>query len=141
MWTRLLLTIPAAWSLALAWLSPASSSLKNIKIWNFCIQKYLDNMNILRKFPQAKQVRTKYHKFPFWIIPKLINDISRLRVEKPIEICEDLLWHPNIWQNNQGQSSKVCGHVVSNWWHHGTSHWILHHQWSGDHIFSYKDCF
>ena len=65
----------------------------------------------------------------------------RLWMGKQAEICEDLFRHPNIWQNHQGQSSKVCGHVVSYWRHHGTSHWILHHQWSGDSLLCVDDYF
>ena len=53
-------------------------------------------------------------------------------MEKQFEVCENLLWHTNFRQNHQGQSSKVCGHVVSNRMHHGTSHRIFHHQQSGD---------
>ena len=60
--------------------------------------------------------------------------VFRFWMEKQAESCENLFWHPNIWQNHQGQSSKVCGYVISNWWHHGTSHWILYHQWSGNYL-------
>ena len=68
----------------------------------------------------------------------------RLWMEEQIEICKDLLWHSNIWHNHEGQSSKVCGHVVSNWRNHGTPHWVLHHQWSGDSLFyreNNNECF
>ena len=61
--------------------------------------------------------------------------IFRFWMGKQAEICEDLFWHPHIWQNHQGQGSKVCGHVVSNRWHHGSAHRIFHHQWSGDYLF------
>jgi len=54
-------------------------------------------------------------------------------------IVLDIFWHSHIWPNNQGQSSKVCGHVVSNWGHHGTSHRILHHQWRRDLLFCNKN--
>ena len=48
------------------------------------------------------------------------------------QICKDLLLCNNLWQNHQGQGSKVCGHVVSYWRHNGTPNWVLHHQWNGD---------
>ena len=48
------------------------------------------------------------------------------------KICEDLLFCYNLWQNNQGQGSQICRHVVSYWRNYGTPHWVLHHQWSGD---------
>ena len=50
------------------------------------------------------------------------------------EICEDLLLCNNLWQNHQGQGSQVCGHVVSYWRNYGSTHWVLHHQWSGDYF-------
>ena len=62
----------------------------------------------------------------------IIDNSFRIWMEKSAKICKDLLWHPNIWQSEKGQSSKIYWHVVSNWRHHGTSHWILHHQRSGD---------
>ena len=85
-------------------LSRIDSVFKTAKKWNFVIQLLTLTCNI------------------------------RLWVEKQAEICEDLFWHPHIWQNHKGQSSKICGHVVSNWRYHGTPHWILHHQWSRDYL-------
>ena len=77
---------------------------------------------------QHKTIFFKYHIFRIWM-------------EKQVEICKDLLWHTNIWQNHQGQSCKVCRYAVSNWWHHGTTHWFLHHQWSGNSILYCKNNF
>ena len=50
-------------------------------------------------------------------------------------ICKDFFRHTNIWQNHQGWKSKVCWHFILNWWNNGPSHWILHHQWSGNNLF------
>ena len=61
-------------------------------------------------------------------------------MEKRSEVCEDIFRHPNNKQDHQGQSSKVCGHVVSDWRHHGTAHWVLHHQRSGDSLLCHKSC-
>ena len=56
----------------------------------------------------------------------------RLWMEKSFEICSNLFWHTNIWSYYKRQICKICWHALSHWWHHGTSHWILHHQWCGD---------
>ena len=48
------------------------------------------------------------------------------------EICEDLLSCNNLWQNNKGQGSQVCGHVVCYRRNYGTTHWVLNYQWSGN---------
>ena len=63
----------------------------------------------------------------------------RLWMEKQIEICQNLLWYPNIWHYHHGQSSKNGWYFLSNWRHYGTSHWILYYQCSGDHLLFYKN--
>ena len=89
---------------------------------------------------------TKWNKFPSelkgWFEYFAYNIqylFGSIWMEKQAEICKDLLWHPNIRQNHQGQSSKICRHAVSNWRHHGTSHWFLHYQWSGNSVFCNKN--
>ena len=69
-----------------------------------------------------------------------INDIisSRYTAQHHIKVRQDLFWHPNIWQNHQGPGSKVCWPVVGFWRNHGTPHWVLHHQWSGDSLLCYQ---
>ena len=38
-----------------------------------------------------------------------------------------------------GQSSKVCGHAICSWRHHGASHWLLNYQWSGDNLLLHQN--
>ena len=63
----------------------------------------------------------------------------RISMEKQAQICEDLFWHSNFWQNYHGQSSKVCGHVVSYWRHHGASHWVLNNKCRGNRLLCLKN--
>ena len=38
-----------------------------------------------------------------------------------------------------GQSSKVCGHAICSWRHHGASHWLFNYQWSGDNLLLHQN--
>ena len=42
-----------------------------------------------------------------------------------------------IWLPGQGR--QVCGPAVSHRGNHGAPHWILYHQWGGDHILHAQD--
>ena len=126
-WTIWRLIPPAAWSPALALLSPALPNLNWKMNWKLYFL-YLETTALTKKITTHPSVSNGKYALEV----KFLIKYSRFWMEEQTEIYEDLLWHPNIWQNREGQSSKVCGHVVSNWRHHGTSHWILHHQCSGD---------
>ena len=36
-------------------------------------------------------------------------------------------------------SSKVCGHAICSWRHHGASHWLFNYQWSGDNLLLHQN--
>ena len=63
----------------------------------------------------------------------------RLFCEAWLEICKNLFWCYNIWQNYKGQSCKVCWHVVSYWRDYGTPHRVLNYQWCGDCLLCCQD--
>ena len=42
----------------------------------------------------------------------------------------------NVWRHWKGQKDQDGGPAESHWRHHGTPHWLLHHQWSWDHLLS-----
>ena len=56
-----------------------------------------------------------------------------------VEICEDLFWHSNVWQNFERQFCQVCRHVVSYWRNNGTIDWILHYKCSGNNLLCCQD--
>ena len=94
--------------------------------------KIYKKMYIVDNSTDLYEGKSKMNTF-FTIFIMLNNSFfTRLWFWTQTEICEDLLLCYNIWQNYQGQSSKVCGHALSYWRNHGTSHWVLHYQWSGD---------
>ena len=51
--------------------------------------------------------------------------------------CPNLLWHGNVWRDRTRHEDQVWRTTQSYWWHNGTSHWILDHQWNG--AFSFSD--
>ena len=117
---------------------PASSNLSQITIWRILfLKRSKPTINIWNglsflldwKVSLQNSIKTIFFKY----------HIFRISMEKQVEICKDLLWHTNIWQNYKGQSSKVCGYAISYWWHHGPSHWIFHHQCSRNNLLFYKD--
>ena len=58
--------------------------------------------------------------------------ICRSWIEIGVGICKNLFWRDLIWQNHQRQIRLSNGQTVCHWRHHGSPHWLLHHQWSGD---------
>ena len=130
------MTLPIVWNLALVSLSPVFINLREKRIWMISFP-YTELTIFSRKLLKIRRdTAVTSLNNSLWMLFYWSN--FRIWMEKQTSICEDLLWHSNIWQNHQGQSSKVCGHVVSYWRHHGTSHWVLHHQWSGDYLLHYQ---
>ena len=43
--------------------------------------------------------------------------------------CPHLLWHGLLWRDSGRQKDQVRGSTQPDWRNHGTSHWILDHQW------------
>ena len=46
----------------------------------------------------------------------------------------DLLRHGHLRRGREGQEDQDWGPAESHRRHHGTPHWILHHQWCRDHL-------
>ena len=87
---------------------------------NWCLQKVYQVVSISIRF---KRLWCSLFK----VVMSLTLIFFRVWMGEQAKICKNLLWYSNIWQNHQGQSSKVCGHAVSNWRHHGTSHWVFNY--------------
>ena len=48
----------------------------------------------------------------------------------------DLLQHGHLRRHRERQEDQDRGPAESNWGHHGTPDWLLHHQWGRDHLLS-----
>ena len=80
-----------------------------------------------------------WSKQEFFLSNLILMCWSRFRFQIEAAICKDLLLFDNFWPNWKGQSSKICGSVVSYWRHHGTLNWVLPHQWSRDSLLCYQE--
>ena len=50
----------------------------------------------------------------------------------------DLLQHGDLRQHRERQEDQDGGPSESYWRHHGTPHWLLHHQWGRDRLLSHQ---
>ena len=66
----------------------------------------------------------------------MLNLKSRSSIWAWFTICEDFFWHPNIWQNQEGQKCQDGGYPLRHWRHHGPTHRLLNHKWCGNYFLS-----
>ena len=72
-------------------------------------------------------------------LSSLFSFFYRISIGFKPEICPNLFWHNFIYEDNKIQVNNIWRQVVSHRRNYGTSHWVLHHQWSGDYVFWNQD--
>ena len=102
------------------------------------------SMTILNSYIEYKQLYTMSGIISFGNLTQSIAIILFVRIStKPIRrpsLCRHKVWcSALLWQDNQGQGRQASGHAGSSRRHHGTPHWVLPDQWSGDCLLCSQD--